>query len=510
MSFERAAGVLLHITSLPGPHGSGDLGPAAYHFVDWLQAGGQTLWQFLPLGGIGDGNSPYTSTSAFAGNVLLIDLVELQQRGWLQAEDLAAGADLHAHAIDFAVMVPFRLERLRRACAAFSTHASTGDRADFAGFCDLHAEWLHDYALFMALHEHFDRRDWNTWTPTLAARDAAALTAAAATHAVRIEFWKFCQWCFERQWSRLKEYANARGVRLIGDLPIFVALQSADAWTRPDRFELDQRGYPTVVAGVPPDAFSDNGQRWGNPLYRWSTHRAEHFRWWVQRVRHVLNWVDIVRIDHFRGFEHYWEIPASEPTAIHGRWVAAPGDDLFSALAETLGPLPIIAEDLGVITPAVTALREKYALPGMRVLQFAWSDPHDGDNHHLPHVYAQNAVVYTGTHDNDTTLGWWNGMPESIRRHVRDYLGCDGGDISWSFIRAACASVAVFAIHPMQDVLRLPHSHRMNTPGTARGNWGWRFAWEDVKREHAAQLRQFGLLYGRIPASPEYRDKTPG
>ncbi len=499
MQFQRASGVLLHITSLPGPHGSGDLGPAAYHFVDWLQSGGQSLWQILPLGGIGLGHSPYMGSSAFAGNVLLIDLAELHRKGWLDTSDLSAPDEIQDRAINFSKMIPFRMARLARANARFQVVASLEDRADLAAFSEQQAHWLSDYALFMALAEHARAREWSQWDAPLARRDSQALAAATRTHAQRIGFWKFCQWCFFQQWHRLKAYAKARGVRIVGDMPIFIAQESADVWARPDLFELDTQGQPTVVAGVPPDAFSDTGQRWGNPLYRWRSHEKENFAWWIARIRHVFEMVDIVRIDHFRGFESYWEIPATEPTAMRGRWVAAPGDALFAAIADALGPLPIIAEDLGVITAEVTALRKKHGFPGMRVLQFGWGADQIGDAHHLPHTYETGAVVYPGTHDNNTTLGWWNDAPDAVRRHVCDYLACDGSDVGWAFIRATCASVAELAIYPFQDVLRLSGAHRMNKPGTPEGNWSWRFMWSDVRPEHAALLTQFTRLYGRHP-----------
>lgn len=497
--FPRASGVLLHLTSLPGPHGSGDLGPSAYHFIDWLALGRQTLWQFLPLGGIGLGNSPYMGSSAFAGNVLLIDLAELEQRGWLSAADLVPVDGLHDTHVHFDVVIPFRMERLARAAAKFQSLASSEERADFAAFCTRQAHWLNDYALFMTFSEHFGGRMWNTWDAPLAWRDAEALAQAAADHAERIAFWQFSQWCFFRQWNRLRAHAQARKVRLVGDMPMFIALNSADVWARPDLFQLDGQGNPTVVAGVPPDAFSDTGQRWGNPIYRWSAHEAEYFQWWIARLRVTFELVDLLRVDHFRGFESCWEIPASEPHAIHGQWVPAPGAALFKAVSDALGPLPIIAEDLGVITPAVVALRKAFGFPGMRVLHFAWGDDDGGKNIYLPHNYEHDTVVYPGTHDNDTSQGWWESAPERTRHHLREYLACDGQDISWTLIRTACASVADLAIHAMQDVLRLPGAHRMNTPGTPQGNWSWRFRWSQVQPLHADGLARFCHVYARLP-----------
>lgn len=498
--FPRASGVLLHLTSLPGPHGSGDLGPAAYHFVDWLHSAGQSLWQFLPLGDIGLGHSPYMSRSAFAGNVLLIDLAELHQRGWLDAADLTPTEGLSDDRVAFDRVIPFRMERLRRAAARFAASATPQERAELAAFRLEHAAWLDDYALFMALSEQFGEQSWNTWEPPLAQREAAALQTARAEHAQRIDFWVFAQWCFFRQWAALLAYANGKGVKLVGDMPIFISLNSADVWARPDLFQLDDTGQPTVVAGVPPDYFSATGQRWGNPHYRWEAHQTEGFAWWIARLRATFALVDMVRIDHFRGFESCWEIPADEPTAIGGRWVPAPGAALFDAVFQALGPLPIIAEDLGVITPEVTALRQRFGFPGMRILQFGWGEDDGGKNAYLPHNHTHDTVVYPGTHDNDTTVGWWHNAPESVRHHLRDYLACDGGDIAWTLIRAASASVADIALFTMQDVLRLDGAHRMNTPGTAEGNWGWRFTWAQVQPHHADGLKHFGLLYNRLPS----------
>ncbi|CAD5366252.1 4-alpha-glucanotransferase [Rubrivivax sp. A210] len=499
MRFPRASGVLLHPSSLPGPHGAGDLGPAAYHFVDWLVAGGQSLWQILPLGGLGPGNSPYMSSSAFAGNVLLIALDELQQRGWLDADDVAPVPGLDGERIDFAAMVPHRMERMARAAARFEAQATEQERAELQEFCAEHGNWLDDYALFMALAEHNQQRDWCEWDAPLATRKAAALRAARTQHAQRIAFWVFCQWCFYSQWARLKAYANDRGVRIVGDAPIFIAHQSAEVWAQPKLFELDEGGRPTVVAGVPPDTFSATGQRWGNPLYRWRAHAREGYAWWVERIRRSFELVDIVRIDHFRGFAGYWEIPASEPTAMNGRWVPGPGEALFEAIAEALGPLPIIAEDLGVITPDVDALRKQFDFPGMRILQFAWGEKGEAETRFLPHSHEADTVVYTGTHDNDTTLGWWTGAPEEIRHHLREYLATDGRDVAWDLIRAACASVGDMAIYPMQDVLSLGGEHRMNFPGKGEGNWGWRFGWQQVQPGHAQRLRRLCQLYERLP-----------
>ncbi|HEX6707369.1 MAG TPA: 4-alpha-glucanotransferase [Albitalea sp.] len=501
LQFPRSSGVLLHPTSLPGPHGSGDFGADAYRFVDWLASAGQRLWQILPLGGIGPGNSPYMSSSAFAGNVLLIDLDELRQRGWLSASDVEPVAGLSPRRVDFGVVVPFRMERLARAAARFAANASTADRASLDAFCAGHASWLDDYALFMALADHHGWRDWSDWPSQLAFRDPAALAVACGEHAARIAFWKFCQWCFFRQWLALRAHANDRGVQVVGDAPIFIAYQSAEVWARPDLFELDAKGKPTVIAGVPPDFFSATGQRWGNPLYRWSAHARDGHAWWIERVRRTFELVDIVRIDHFRGFAGYWEIPAGEPTAENGRWLPGPGPALFDALHAAIGRMPIIAEDLGLITPDVDALRKQFGFPGMRILQFAF-DAGSG-NHFLPHNHASDTVVYTGTHDNDTTVGWWDKASAHERRHVADYLQTDGHEIHWDLIRAACASVGDMAVHPMQDVLGLGGEHRMNYPGKSEGYWEWRFGWDQVRPEQAERLRTLCALYRRDGTAPE-------
>ncbi|MDE2456948.1 MAG: 4-alpha-glucanotransferase, partial [Burkholderiales bacterium] len=490
MRFPRASGILLHPTCLPGPHGSGDLGPAAYHFVDWLQSAGQRAWQILPLGGIGAGNSPYMSTSAFAGNLLLIDLAELGQMGLLEPSELEPDRGLFDAHVAFDAVVPYRMARLRKAAARFAAGTTPQRRAEFDAFCVAQRAWLDDYALFMALVEAQDGRLWCDWPAALAAREPLALAGAAHEHAEAVRFWKFCQWSFFRQWAALRAYANGKGVRIVGDAPIFIAHQSAEVWARPDLFELDTAGRPSVVAGVPPDYFSPTGQRWGNPLYRWSAHAAEGFAWWTERVRRIFELVDTVRIDHFRGFAAHWEIPADEPTAVKGRWVPGPGAPLFDAISKALGPMPIIAEDLGVITPDVDALRRQFEFPGMRILQFAFSG--DGSDRYLPHNYTPDSVVYTGTHDNDTSAGWWAAANDHERHFARAYLATDGHDMPWTLIRAACASVADTAIHPMQDVLGLGAECRMNYPGKASGWWQWRFEWSQVHAWHAQRLAEFG------------------
>ncbi len=493
---QRASGILLHPTSLPGPYGAGDFGADAYLFVDWLVQAGQSFWQMLPLGPVGLGYSPYMSSSAFAGNPLLIDLAELGKHGWLGTADIAPDATTNGTGpIDCDRQTAFRLTRLRRAARAFQANARSEERTEFAAFQKAEAAWLDDYALFMALDAANPGKTWNQWPDALARRSPAALRDAMHRHEEEIAFWTFCQWCFARQWARLKNYANARGIRIIGDVPIFVAHHSADVWAHQHLFELDADGVQTVVAGVPPDYFSATGQRWGNPLYRWSAHASEGYRWWLARMRRALALADAVRIDHFRGFAAHWEIPAGSESAVHGHWVAGPGAALFDAFQAAFPDLPIIAEDLGVITPDVEALRDAFRLPGMRILQFAFGG--DASHAYLPHNFVPNCVAYTGTHDNDTALGWWQGTTPRARAFAQHYLGTDGHAIQWSLMRALSASVANWAIYPMQDVLGLDNAARMNLPGIAEGNWTWRFTWPQVEDWHARVLREMGAAHGR-------------
>jgi 4-alpha-glucanotransferase len=523
MKKARASGILLHPTSLPGPHGSGDLGAAAYHFVDWLKVAEQTLWQVLPLVGVGPGNSPYMSSSAFAGNVLLIDLIELQEQGWLSEqdillaptgsndtthEDLSNGRPSHHHAahkefdgqrVKFHAVVPWRMARLEQAAGNFAAGATSAQREAFGLFQEQHGAWLEDYALFMSLSDAFGTGDWTTWPMALAKRETTALRQARAAHEERINFWQFCQWCFFRQWQAIKNYANERGIQIIGDAPIFVAHQSADVWAHPELFKLDSTGQPTVVAGVPPDYFSATGQRWGNPIYDWKMHKREDYAWWIERIRHSFVMVDILRIDHFRGFVDYWEIPAQEPTAMNGTWVKGPGASLFKAIRSMLGPLPIIAEDLGILTPEVEALRSQLGYPGMRILHFAFSG--SASNAYLPHNYERETVAYTGTHDNNTSQGWWAEIDEGQRQQVRGYLSLqdnEEADIHWRLIEACASSVANTVIFPMPDVLGLGAASRMNLPGAAEGYWAWRFSWEQVHDWHAPRLAEISRRFGRI------------
>ncbi len=497
----RRCGILLHPTSLPGPHGSGDFGPAAFHFIDWLHAAGQTVWQMLPLNPIGPGNSPYASVSAFAGSPLLVALEPLVAKGWLAPVGAVEAAQFSARQVDFDRVTRFRMAALRAAAEGFFARAGDADRDAFAAYCAEHAHWLDDYALFMAIDEATRASasgfaPWTHWPAPLARREPRALAAARRHHARAIDFWCFCQWCFDSQWQAVRRYAAERGVLLVGDLPIFVAHHSADCWTRPELYRLDAEFEPTVVAGVPPDYFSATGQRWGNPLYDWDAMQRDGYAWWIARVRRQLQLADWLRVDHFRGFAACWEIPADAETAVDGRWVPSPGAELFEALQAALGRLPLIAEDLGVITPDVEALRDRFGLPGMRILQFAFGA--DADNGYLPHNFVPNTCAYTGTHDNDTFAGWWRAASARERAFAAAYLGCDGEGAHWAAIRAVSQSVARLAVFPLQDVLGLDGEHRMNTPGQGQA-WAWRFGWDMVGPDAGRRLGQISAACGRAP-----------
>ena len=513
MELVRSSGILLHPTSLPGAYGIGELGDEAFNFVDYLAAAKQSLWQILPLGPTGYGDSPYASFSSFAGNPLLISLKKLQQAGDISAEALTDAPYFLPDGVNFGRLIPWKMNLLRRAALRFLHHADATRRAAYEKFCAAEAWWLDDFSLFMAVKLHFDakaRREgvfgamWsNYWDKDIALRKPEAMARWRSQLAEEISVQKVLQFYFFTQWDALHRYANAQGIRIIGDIPIFVAPDSADVWANRDLFRLDETGQPTVVAGVPPDYFSETGQLWGNPLYNWEKMAETGYRWWIKRISATLRMVDIVRIDHFRGFEAYWEIPAGEKTAVNGRWVQAPGDDFFTAVQKSLGELPIIAEDLGVVTEGVVALREKFGFPGMKVLQFAFDAGESGGkgatNAFLPHNFLPQAVVYTGTHDNDTTLGWYQKRSEAEKDLVRRYLGRDDHDIVWEFIRLAMASVARFAVIPFQDVLALGTDARMNTPSVLGGNWQWRFRAEAMNDWTAGRLREMVELYGRNP-----------
>ena len=503
---DRCCGVLLHLTSLPGAQGCGDFGPHAYRFVDWLAAAGQSLWQILPLNPIGPGDSPYQSVSALAGSPLLVALEPLVERGWLAPARLAEGG-FDARRVDFARVVPWRMARLREAGAGFFARAGAADRAAFAAWCEGQAGWLADYALFMALETVHQGRPWWHWPAALRDRDAAALRAVRREQAGEIAFWQFVQWCFDTQLAALRAHAQARGVALMGDLPIFVAHHSADCWARPDLFALDGAGQPTAVAGCPPDGYTPEGQHWGNPLYRWERMAADGYAWWVARLRRLMVQADLFRIDHFRGFAAYWEIPAASPSARQGRWAAGPGAALFEAVQAELGPLPIVAEDLGHITPDVVALRERFGWPGMRIVYEGFI--HGQAHPFLPHHHVTNCLAYSSTHDSDTVAGWWEGAPPAQRAFAAGYLGlaadADGAAVAHAVVRATLHSPARLALVPLQDLLGLGSAHRMNRPGTlGGGNWGWRFAWKDLEARVADSLGRMTEASARRRAPPAH------
>ena len=500
---KRTSGVLLHVSSLPGPHGMGDFGPSAFHFIDWLASAKQSLWQWLPVTPIGPGNSPYQSVSAFAGSPLMVALEPLAQRGWLSLADLqrsASAQNFPDHHIDFTQVQPWRMEQLRKAFDGFIANATSGQVQELETWKNTQRDWLDDYALFMALEAAHADLFWWQWPNLLRERNILALHNASTDYAHKIAFWGFVQWCFDWQCSALKLYATSKNIALIGDLPIFVAHRSADCWARPDLYCLDSHHQPTVVAGVPPDAMAAQGQRWGNPLYRWDAMAKDNFAWWVSRVRRLLAQVDAFRIDHFRGFAAYWEIPQSCPDATQGKWVPAPGRELFKALQLELGTMPIIAEDLGTITADVEALRKACGFPGMKILQFAFGT--DGTHDYLPHNFDKRCVVYPGTHDNNTLHGWWQQLPAHEKSFVATYAGINReSELHWDLIRTACNSVADTAIFAMQDILGLDSWHRMNTPGEPTGNWAWRFHWDMVGPVPAQRLGQLTVASGRVSSS---------
>jgi 4-alpha-glucanotransferase len=496
----RASGVLLHPTSLPSRFGIGDLGENAYQFVDFLANSDQQIWQILPIGPTGYGNSPYLSYSALAGNPLLISPEVLQQQGWLTQEELQHLPDFTLDQVDFEGVIRTKIPLLRRASDRFKAQCVEEEKEKFQRFCDRQNDWLSDYALFMSLKEAHQGTAWNQWAEDIAARKPQAMVEWAAKLADDIFFHKFVQYQFFSQWQSLKEYANDKGVRLFGDIPIYVAHDSVDVWAHREIFQLDpDTGEAALMAGVPPDYFSETGQLWGNPVYNWQALEKTNFKWWIRRVEAILEYVDIIRIDHFRGFQAYWAVPQGEKTAIKGTWLDAPGDNFFQLLDQQLGKLPIVAEDLGVITPEVEALRDKFCFPGMKILQFAFDS--DRGNGFLPYNYTdRNCIVYTGTHDNDTTVGWFNERSPEAQANVVDYLGCVGNDgIHWAMIRLALSSVGNTAILPFQDILGLGTDAKMNTPSQATGNWGWRCRVEAFNDELSGRLKHLTYLYGRAP-----------
>jgi 4-alpha-glucanotransferase len=505
----RVAGILLHPTSLPGPHGIGELGPTALAFLDFLQETGQRLWQVLPLGPTGYGDSPYQCFSAFAGNPLLVSLDRLRDLGLLTDADLARRPRFEERAVDFGRVIEWKRPLLEKAHAAFEAGAGASRREAFHAFVRGHAVWLADFALFTALQRASGGAAWNTWERSLVEREPEALERARRELARECREVEFAQWLFFEQWADVRRAARERGIRLMGDVPIFVAHDSADVWAHPELFHLGADGRPSLQAGVPPDYFSATGQLWGNPLYRWDALERTGYAWWIDRLRAVFELVDLVRLDHFRGFEAYWEVAGDATTAIKGRWVKGPGKALFEALRGALGELPVVAEDLGVITPEVEALRDAFGFPGMAILQFAFGSDAQG-NDFLPHNYWKRKVVYTGTHDNDTVVGWWNaGVGDSTRtaaevererERALAYVGGDGGEIHWDFVRTLLVSVADTAIVPLQDLLGTGSEGRMNLPGRGDGNWRWRFAASDLTPELGARLRAITEGSGRCPA----------
>jgi 4-alpha-glucanotransferase len=498
MRFPRSSGILLHPTSLPGRYGIGDLGAEARCFVDFLAAAGLRLWQVLPLGPTGYGDSPYQCFSARAGNPLLISLQRLVEQGWLDASSLASAPAFPEDQVDFARLIPWKTAVLESAARK---------RSGYEAFCEANRHWLDDFALFMALKAAHHGVAWTHWEPGARDRDPKALAQWRERLAEPVAAQKLLQFVFFEQWSELREYARARKVRIMGDLPIYVAHDSADVWANRRYFRLDAQGNPTVVSGVPPDYFSQTGQLWGNPIYRWDVLANDGYRWWLDRFRAAFEMVDMIRLDHFRGFEAYWEVPASEPTAVNGRWIKGPGAALFRAAQATLGELPLVAENLGVITPEVEAIRHEFGFPGMSILQFAFGNDAQAPTFR-PHNYPREVVAYSGTHDSDTTVGWWSsqGRGESTRsdddiRRERDfamrYLNTDGRQIHWVFIRALLASVADTVLFPLQDVLGLGTEARMNQPATLGGNWRWRYRAGALKPELAERLRELAELYER-------------
>jgi 4-alpha-glucanotransferase len=502
----RSSGILLHPTSLPGRFGIGELGPEADRWLDRLTQMGQRHWQVLPLGPTGFGDSPYQTLSTFAGSPLVISFDRLRDDGLIDADRLDALPILPADHVAFGDVIGTRLALLHEVAAAFPDRASAELQAGFTRFADENGWWLDDYALFVSLKAHFAGRSWTDWPGDVARREPTVLAAARQELAAGVAHARTGQFLFHEHWRRLRSRAAALGISIIGDLPIFVAQDSADVWCRPDLFALAEDGRPTVVAGVPPDYFAQTGQRWGNPLYRWEVHEAEGYAWWIARLRHAFSLYDVLRIDHFRGFAGYWEIPAADPTAEHGRWMPGPGRALFDAASAALGPRPIIAEDLGLITPDVDELRDALGFPGMRILQFAFGG--EQPEAHQPERYPVNSVVYTGTHDNDTTVGWYTSEPgkdstctaeqlAAERHRVRTALSCEGAEINWDLIALALRTPANTAIVPLQDVLGLGSEARMNVPGRPWGNWQWRFRWEQLRPEAEERLENLTRATGR-------------
>ncbi|MDJ0755533.1 MAG: 4-alpha-glucanotransferase [Ardenticatenaceae bacterium] len=497
--FVRSAGVLLHPSSLPSRYGIGDCGDSAYEFINFLETSGQTLWQTLPLGPTGYGDSPYQSFSAFAGNPLLISPDHLVRDGYLPPAAVEKVPPFPAHRVDYGWVIHYKNDLLHQSFHHFQAKGQEEQQKQFEAFCDEKGWWLDDYALFMALKGYFVEHEggvWNTWPADIRDRKPKAMAYWLEKLKDEVAYQKFIQFLFFTQWLKVKQYANDKGISIIGDMPIFVAFDSADVWGNRHLFYLNEDGSPQVIAGVPPDYFSETGQRWGNPLYRWDKLMENDYVWWEARLKEAFVLADITRIDHFRGFEAYWEIPADEPTAVVGQWVKGPGVEFFKTLENKLGRLPIIAEDLGVITPEVENLRDEAGFPGMKILQFAFGG--EKNSNFLPHNFIPNCVVYTGSHDNETAFGWYQNASEDEQDHVRRYVARDGFDIVWDMIRLALSSVAVMAIIPLQDLMTLDNKARMNFPGKTGGYWAWRFAPEMLDSSISDRLYEMTLLYGRL------------
>jgi len=481
---QRRAGVILHPTSLPGPGQQGVLGPDAYQFVDFMHDSELSIWQILPTGPVHEDLSPYMGLSIYAGNTALISLDVQCRWGWLSKEVL-----------DSARSDQSRQKCLQQAADEFFRNSTDGVLQEYYTFVELQRHWVNDYALFETLRRYYENRAWNLWPEEFKSRNPRALKIFSDQNAQSIRQIIFEQFVFYRQWNELKRYANERHIIILGDMPIFVAHDSADVWQHQEYFDLKPDGSPRVIAGVPPDYFSETGQRWGNPLYKWNVMARDKFRWWIDRFKFVFTQFDSVRVDHFRGFEAYWEIDASEETAIRGNWVKAPGEQLFKTLLEHFDELPIVVEDLGTITPEVEALREKFGWPGMKIMQFAFDG--DDNNPYLPHNHVQNCVVYTGTHDNDTTLSWYEDLPDATKARIEKYLGQTGEPMPWLMVEAVFRSVANWAIVPMQDLLSLGKNNRMNVPGVPQGNWRWRFQWDQYTENLVDKIRNMVVQFER-------------
>lgn len=497
--YERLGGILLHPTSLPGKYGIGDLGKAAYRFIDFLHKYNQKLWQILPLGPTGYGDSPYSLFSAFAGNPLLIDPEELKNLALLTYRDLKSQIEFPSSHVDFGTVIPYKFRLLEKAFDNFKKKKHPKIQVEFKAFCNENKYWLDDFALFMSIKNEHNLEPWNTWEKGLRFREKSSISSWIKKYSNEIECQKFIQFIFFRQWIKVKNYANNKKIEIIGDIPIFVAHDSADVWSNPELYYLDEQRELLFVAGVPPDYFSETGQRWGNPLYRWDRMKDDNYDWWIKRIKHNFNVVNILRIDHFRGFESYWQIPATESTAVEGKWMSGPGIEFFLHIKKKLGILPIIAEDLGIITPPVKTLRQSTGFPGMRVLQFAFGDDFEdyNESNYLPHNYTRNTVVYTGTHDNDTTKSWFDRSPTVLKNRVLEYTNSDGKDVVGDLIRLAWSSIAKMAIIPLQDLLHLGGDGRMNLPGTVGDNWRWRFTWGQLTEEKGEEISKMSKIYGR-------------